>query len=505
MLDYQLRSDWPKLAWCAEILPAGRGILVRHGPGVETRPDWFVEGLWDGDFDAGDFDLTDIFFGSGARLRDGRLTFVSSASTVDRLQWLEVGDRRYVSNSLPCLLAVGGVDVVSHHLGYPDLFRTIIQGIDRYERVVPTQTGTLRLCYYRNLVWDGGALREADKPEVVRDFSTFEAYRAFLRTSMAAMAVNMRALQRRQRYKFISALSSGYDSTAAAVLGRECGMRQAFSFRTARGGELDHGQVVADTLGLDLAYVDRTAWRADGAAEIPYLAASALGPDVLFSSAQQYLKDRVLLTGFHGDKVWGKDTVALGPDIVRGDASGLSFTEHRLALGCIHLPVPFLGVRQIRDVHRLSHNDAMKPWDVPGEYSRPVARRLIEEAGVPRQAFGVRKKAATNLFHHGEARLTDASLRLYYQWLAQSRKEWASVGLQSPIVPSALYVRAVNRLYIVGRIRRFLRPLLPPAVERRWAAAEGNFQRAAVRRLNMIDHVFPWAVEAATRPYSDAR
>lgn len=483
----------------------GGGILLRHGPGVETRPDWFVEGVWDGDFNAGDFDLTDLVFGSGARLRDGRLTFVSSASTVDRLQWLEVGDRRYVSNSLPCLLAVGGVDVVSHHLGYPDLFRTIIQGVDRYERVVPTQTGTLRLCYYRNLVWDGGALREVDKPQVVRDFSTFKVYRAFLGASMSALATNMRAPQRVQRYELVSALSSGYDSTTAAVLGRECGMRQAFSFRTARGGELDHGQAVADALGLDLAFVDRTAWRADGAVEIPYLAASALGPDVLFSSARQHLQDRVLLTGFHGDKVWGKDTVALGPDIVRGDASGLSFTEHRLALGCIHLPVPFLGVRQIRDVHRLSHSDAMTPWDVPGDYSRPVGRRIVEEAGVPREAFGIRKKAATNLFRQGEARLTDASLRMYYDWLRSHRDEWVHAGLAPPAVPGSLYVAASKRLYLLGRIRRVLQAVVPVSIAQRMAEAETRLQRRVTRDLNVIDHVFPWAVAAAAARYTDER
>ncbi len=485
------------------LAPTGGGVLVRHGTGVETRPQWFAEAVWAGEFDDGDFDQTDIVFGSGARLRDGRATFVSSASTVDRLQWLEVGDRRYVSNSLPCLLAVGGVKVVPHYLGYPDLFRTIIQGVDKYERIVPTQSGVLRLCYFRNLIWDSGEMRETDKPQVMRDFSTFEGYRGFLSTSLAAVTRNMRAPQRMQRFELISALSSGYDSTTAAVLGRECGMGPAFSFRTARGGEPDHGQAVADALGLELAFVERTAWRTEGAAEIPYLAASALGPDVLFSSAKQYLQDRVLLTGFHGDKVWGKDTVALGADIVRGDASGLSFTEHRLALGCIHLPVPFLGVRQIRDVHRLSHSDALKAWDVPGDYSRPVARRIVEDAGVPREAFGIRKKAATNLFRQGEARLTDESLRLYHAWLRVNRQHWTDAGLPPPDAPGGMYLAAAKRLYLLGRVRRALQRIMPAGVAQGMADAETRLQRRVTRRLNMIDHVFPWAVAAAGAQYAD--
>lgn len=505
MFDYQPRPEWPKLAWIAEIDPGGRRVLVRHGLGVETRRHWFCEGVWDGEFHDGNFDATDVVFGSGGREHDGLVVFVSAASTVDRLQSLQVGERHYVSNSLPCLLAVGGVKVVAHHRGYPDLFRTIIQGIDRYERVIPTQSGELRLCYYRNLVWNGAALLEADKPTVVRDFTTFEGYRGFLAASLEAIARNMRSPERALRLELVGALSSGYDSTTAAVLGIGCGLRDAFSFRTARGGEEDHGEVVAKTLGLNLALVDRTAWRDDGAAEVPYLAASAFGPDVLFSSAKEHLRDRVLLTGFHGDKVWGKDTVALGPDIVRGDASGLSFTEHRLALGCIHLPVPFLGVRQIRDVHRLSHSDAMKPWDIPGDYSRPVARRIVEEAGVARNAFGIRKKAATNLFRQGEARLTDESLRLYYAWLRANRREWVSAGLPPPDVPGVGYMAAAKRLYLVGRMRRALQPVLPASVAQRITKAETGLQRSVTRRLNMIDHVFPWAVAAAAERYTSDR
>jgi hypothetical protein len=32
-----------------------------------------------------------------------------------------------------------------------------------------------------------------------------------------------------------------------------------------------------------------------------------------------------------------------------------------------------------------------KPWDIGGAYSRPLCRRLVEEASVPREIFGVSK------------------------------------------------------------------------------------------------------------------
>ena len=41
----------------------------------------------------------------------------------------------------------------------------------------------------------------------------------------------------------------------------------------------------------------------------------------------------------------------------------------------------------------------MKPFAVGGEYDEPVARRLAEEAGVPRGSFGVEKLAASQRIH----------------------------------------------------------------------------------------------------------
>ena len=43
----------PRLAWCAH-LRRGSGVArVYHGPWVETRDDWFVEGAWTGPFEEG--------------------------------------------------------------------------------------------------------------------------------------------------------------------------------------------------------------------------------------------------------------------------------------------------------------------------------------------------------------------------------------------------------------------------------------------------------------------
>jgi len=500
--EFTLEKDWPALAWIAECIEADPVVRVRRGHAVETRPAWFCEAVWDGEFESGDFDRTDLIFGSGGRLREGRAIFVSPACTVDRLQFLKLYDRTMISNSLACLLAIGRIKVDPTYIRYPDFFRSIVNGLDSYDRSLPTESGSLKLSYFRNLVWDGRTLCEEDKPAPQRDFSSFDSYRNFLRTSMGRIGSNMRATTRTHAYDMVGALSSGYDSTTATVLGCEAGMRHSFSFNTARGGHEDHGRDVARILGIDWTLANRRDWKEHALAEVPYLAATGLAPDVIFNSVQELLRGRVLLTGFHGDKVWAKDTKSLSPNIVRGDASGLSFTERRLDLCCIHFPVPFMGVRQIGDINTLSNSAELTPWDVPGGYSRPICRRIVEEAGVPRSLFGVSKKAATNLFHQGEALLTETTRAEYHQWLRENKQLWAARGAQTPNVPGRAFLALKKRYYLISRFARVLARLLPSAPGSWLAKKDAELDRWLNRRINLVTHLFPWAIERMSGLYA---
>src|SRR5260370_19969030 len=152
--QYTRIADWPPLAWLARCLPFERAIEVFHGDRVEITPDWFCEAIWAGPYDAGDFDRTDVVFGSGCRIRGARAMFVSSASTVDRLQTLETPDGIWVSNSLACLLAAARATVDPLYPRYFEDFRTIREGLRRYR---PSAAGSRRggrLAYYRNLSSD---------------------------------------------------------------------------------------------------------------------------------------------------------------------------------------------------------------------------------------------------------------------------------------------------------------------------------------------------------------
>ena len=155
---------WPSLAWLARCEAGSRSIRALHGPGVECRSGWFCEAVWDEPFAKGDFDRTDLIFGSGGRSRDGTVTLVSAGSTVDRLQFAVHGNATFVSNSLACLLEGIDARLDPAFRGYDELFEQIIVGIDQPFPDLPIAEGRIGFTYFHNLLWDGTQLRQAPKP-----------------------------------------------------------------------------------------------------------------------------------------------------------------------------------------------------------------------------------------------------------------------------------------------------------------------------------------------------
>lgn len=482
--------DWPPLAWLARCRRGDPAIEVFHGPDVETTPDWFGEVVWDGPFAAGGFDETDVVFGSGARRRGTGVVFVSSGSTVDRLHSHETAGTAWVANSLVCLLVGIGADVDPTYAGYYADFKSIHDGLARYARAVATSEGAVRLTYFHNIVWDGAKLAERPKPDAHRDFGDFAAYRGFLDGALAGLARNARSPERTVPWELMGTISSGYDSPAATVLARPHGLDEAIAFHGPNGVGPDSGAAIAAALGVRAWPVARDAWRApDGpaGAEVPFIAADAKGEDVFFRGAERHLARRVLVTGYHGDQMWSKRPHSTGADIVRGDQSGLSLSEYRLWAGFLHLPVPFLGARQIGDVRALSRSREMAPWDVPGGYSRPICRRIVETAGIARDAFGVRKRTASVLFFERDDVLSPGSIADYGAWLAAHASEWRERGLTPPA--------ATGWARSAARVLRALSRLAPRRLRNAVGLAHG---------ARLFPHLFPWAVERAKPRYSAA-
>ena len=465
---------------------------------VEIHDSWFCEAVWDDSYESCGFDQTDIVFGSAGSTRDGGFTFVSSGSTNDRLQSLSTNGTTWVSNSLVCLLSSVNAALAVAYDEYYDNFESIVQGLQRYKPTLETSAGHVRLTYFHNLRWDGQTLVEHRKPDLSRDFSTFAAYRIFLESTIEKLAANAASPERRFPYRLLATLSSGYDSPAVAAVARKAGVDEAISFANGRGGHPDDGREIGKILGIKVTLISRDAWRSKPFVEVPFIAADAKGEDVHFAGAEEALMERVLLTGFHGSS-WSKELEPVDANIVRRDQSGLSLTEYRLSAGFIHVPVPFLGTRQLRDIHAIGHASEMAPWDIGGQYNRPIARRIIEESGVPRGKFAATKKAASVLFFERDSFLSPDSLRDFRTWLAAHSKVWSGHPLR-PTWTAVLFnvCKPFLRLTAVGT--RCLITATPAKYAWRARRLHGRV-RDLEREEYLFRYVFPWAMERAKTRY----
>jgi hypothetical protein len=207
-------------------------------------------------------------------------------------------------------------------------------------------------------------------------------------------------------------MSSGYDSNAVAVIAREAGTSEAFTVTRARRDASnlfsldDSGASVAAQLGLRCTGVDSV--RQEYAFEDAAWASTGNAGD-LHLTVFDYPKPVCLLfTGFRGDGIWGTND-----EMVRhrraGEPGGTRFSELRLELGVITCTPVLWGSPHQSQIRRLSSQPEMHPWTLNNDYDRPIPRRLLEEAGVKRGTFAVRKRVSS--FNRRYGRPFSPSLR----------------------------------------------------------------------------------------------
>ncbi len=451
--------DWPKLAWVARMRPGGAAVEALHGPYVERRRDWCVEAVWAGRFEEGDFDRTDLVFGTGVRLRDGVVRFVNAGTGVDRL-WHVAHEGGYaVSNSLPALLAVTGLALREDYTGYSDDIQSVeVRGIRHYVREIPSSGPPLGVLYFDDLVYDGRTLVAAEKPSVAPPFPTFAAYEAFLIETAHALGENSRARDRRWPVTGIVGVSSGYDSPAVAVVARHAGCTRAVTIHQSRSlwRGPDSGEPVARALGLPCAVYDHSPrnYRLEHAV----WAATGLAGGLNLTLFDYPEPLAMFYSGSYGDKVWDRRPHDLSEPV--GDRDHL-LGEFRLIQGLFQCVVPWWGIHRAGEINALGAREEMAPWTLGNSYDRPVARRLAEEAGIPRKAFGIRKKDTSSNVSFLWPRTREAQAR-FARWLRDRGLEAPSrarVGLFRKLakLEGLIYYNLPAKLRPKRRLRPWLR------------------------------------------------
>ncbi|MEN1681386.1 MAG: hypothetical protein AAGJ46_17525 [Planctomycetota bacterium] len=498
--DYQLRSSWPPGAWLASgSEDDAQKATVEFGYGVEVFQNWFGEIVWDGEFDQAGFDATDVVFGSGGKQAGGSVLFVGASHTMDRLQTLESAGRWWVSNSLVCLMEATGAEIDPLCREYARRFASIISGLDRCHRRVPTSVGDVELVYCDNVRLQDGRLRREPKPTISRDVSTYFKYREFLESTLRRCAKNMRSPSRQRPYEYLGTISTGFDSPACAALADSAGLKDVVTFATARDDLCDDGSAIASRMNMKAEAISRDAWAELPLPEPPFLSSDAKGEDVFFAGLGSRLERRVLLTGYAAG-AWSAACRA-NPELKRVDQSGLSLTEFRLWSDFIHLPVPTIGVRSASedDVQHRSHD--LQSWASGKRYDKPFCRRLLVESGVPAEEFGQQKKAASVLVFDRRSLLSPGSLADFREHLRQARgsrplaaichrsRDTAEVAASRAIWLGLAAARAIARVVPLRWLRRI---------------AESSRLAEAAHYEPLSRYLFPWALAHARRRYRES-
>ncbi|HEY8152731.1 MAG TPA: hypothetical protein VII72_01245 [Myxococcota bacterium] len=401
--EFVLCASLPRMAWCAQLQQGSELVRVHHGPWVETREGWFVEGAWSGDFEAGELDRAAFNLGSGGVLRAGRAVFCTQSDTIERLYSVRVGAELFLSNSLVFLLAMTDDEPDP---GFPFYYHALrahaMDGIRRTRKTIHTGRGRRVALHDRCQLEVGPDLRVAriEKPADPRPESYGE-YVAQLEGVLASVLANAASPARRsRRFAGLATVSGGYDSNALAALLARLGVREAITFADGASGK-DSGAEVARRLGMTVREFDRRAFRGLRSAPEAEFFTGPRGFDVVLAPCEEALVGKVLVIGRNGDIVFGLDPARklAGFQTLREHVpSGSTLLEFRLRVGFLNFNPLFTAGLHLSALDGISRSEEMRPWRLGGSYDRPIARRILEEAGIPRGCFGVRKARSAAIY-----------------------------------------------------------------------------------------------------------
>jgi len=462
----------------ASVDRAGETVSLQHGLFVEVRDRFFIEGVWNGSFDKGNFATTDCVFGTGAILRNRSVLFVSSASTTDYLYYHQTAEHVVVSNSLPLLLSYVEDSLDPHCRSYPDINESIREGINDYIRDIPTLKGSVKRLMYRNLEVSPVGVAELEK-DVPPRFHCFDDYYSYLLENYRLIVNNIRDRNRKIPLQIFSTQSKGYDTTAVNAIAAKYGIDKVFTVSKGKNNHYlvlndaakqvdDDGSAICSTLGLKCFPIDRRSFAKNFDQEYLYYAALHYNQDANLKDINDHISTvSVLLTGTLGE-MWYTSRCAqdhpcpIDSALRRWDLGCHGLAEIRLVIGFIHLPLPFIGARQREDIVRITESPEMEPWRLGNSYDRPIPRRIAEQAGVPRQMFGQAKMASVLMFPRPSIPY-DKKLRIEFcQYLVSERVMNRQTMFLWPLIRfinTILMLRSESRYRVIYYFERIISKL----------------------------------------------
>jgi hypothetical protein len=495
-------ASLPALAWAAEI-DSDLGVSAMCGKAVEVDDQGLIAGAWTGPF--GERGIHDAVASVGTALKvggDGILVHCGTAGNAP-VFFCRNGDRLVVSNSLSLALAAADdrLDMANPYY-FIDLC-TYLYGSDRYRPTVRTERGTLSMFYGAMSVGPGRRISPAPTVGAPR-FDDYHQYRTYLVEQTALLFANAADKARRQPYRPLATVSSGYDSSASAVIAHAAGCREGITFGEcleAPDRPDDSGADIGARIGLDMSEYRTFAYRErDDLPEVEFIASGVTSGQVFLAGTEAAIGGRLIVSGIGGDFVWdprnARTRRSQGAPFFIG---GYSEVEFLLRAPALSLALPMIGVRRMNQLDRLGTSPAMRDWSVGGDYDRPIPRRIVEETGVPRGAFAdMKRRVAGDFFNFArrtrplDVYLSRHSLEAFEAWLDSERPM-----ARAPLRRHALVADSVGRLIWSGKLDRLL-----SRTGLSWPPARHRFLRYRVP-ISKNCYVFNWAVGLQTERYRD--
>lgn len=404
-LHYTEIKDLPPLAWFAEIKDGSVDVL--HGAQVEISDTWFVEGAWSGEFSKGGFIHSDWFCGTGGLLCGDRIIFSTPTHVTSGLFMTKSAEAYRVSNSLYFLMQKSGLHLDAQYLKYETDFNSITKGIKKYNPNIHVldrneRPASVTVYYYRNIEIDNSNQCSVTEKKKVAPFADFEDYQSRLTNDMAAMYHNAQDKKRMHKYGVVTMISKGYDAPCCATIVKKIGGDTALTFTAEGKYAEDSGVEIAKKLGYSniierdaLAYMMRTDY-----VETEYIASGELGAQISFSAFDAEYKGNLVFGGDRGDSIWDRRSNHRNDEFHFIDMlSHLGIAERHLWVGYIHVPMPLYGASAWPSLYEIANSTQMAKWQMNNSYDRPIPRRIIELAGIPREAFGIEKRGAGFSYH----------------------------------------------------------------------------------------------------------
>ncbi len=433
------KASFPKLAWLAKCF--ANHVELMHGAAVEVWSHGWIEGAWAGDFAERSFDRCAEIFGSGGLVKpSGQIVIVSSATTTNYCYYgVDSDGFHHFSNSLPLLLASLGHRLVPGCNEYMAINDSLLLGYRRYKARIPTDQGAVMRLSFWNAMLENRLLSLTDKPKTPA-FSRYEEYREYLGNRYKEIVTNARSSMRSAPLRIYSTQSKGYDSTAMNSIAAQHGFDSVFTILQGKGQGLfadtdksaevdDSGVEIGNRLGFSCTPINRRAIESLPESEYLYYCSVHAGEDMNLADTQNFIgSPGLLLTGCIGEitapweyyhRYYGKTEVGIG-DLERADHGTNGLGEVRLEIGFIDLPLFYIGARGRRSIADIAASEQMKPWRLGTNYDRPIARRIAEEAGVPRAMFGQRKSATVTVYTPPQLPLSEELRDEYKQFLVEN-------------------------------------------------------------------------------------